>query len=260
MVSRRKPSRDALGSRIVQIGFLIALMVLWQLATTVWGVSGILLPKPADVFRELIAELKAGRFLGDLRVTLFELVTAFALSSTAGIAIGYFLSRSRYLIRVFDPLFSGIYAVPAILFFPLYVLFFGLGPESKIAMGITISFFPIALNTMAGFGNVENIYITAARSMGCSNYQLFRWVLLPAAFPVILTGLRIGLILAFLSILGSETIGSFSGLGHRIVALAEGMDTARMFAYIAFAVAIAALLNLMVSRLEGRARRSGEAE
>ena len=75
--------------------------------------------------------------------------------------------------------------------------------------------------------------------MGASDYQLFRWVLLPAAFPVILTGLRIGFTVALLSILGSETIASLAGLGHRIVHLAEGMDTARMFAYIAFAVAIA---------------------
>ena len=255
MGGRRKQSSEWIGSRVVQLGFLIALIVLWQLATTSWGVSAILLPRPVAVLHELMGELKAGRFFGDLRVTLFELVIAFAISALAGTLSGYLLSRSQYLIRVFDPLFSGIYAIPAILFFPLYVLFFGLGPPSKIAMGITISFFPIALNTMAGFGNVEKTFIVAARSMGCSEYQLFRWVLVPAAAPVIVTGLRIGFILAFLSILGSETIGSLSGLGHRIVMLAEGMDTARMYAYIAFAVAIAALLNMIVSFLEARVRR-----
>jgi ABC-type nitrate/sulfonate/bicarbonate transport system permease component len=244
-----------IGNRLVQLSFLIAVLVLWQLATTSWGVSGILLPRPAAVWRELIGELQTGRFLGDLRVTLFELVIAFAISAVTGTLSGYLLSRSRYLIRVFDPLFAGMYAIPAILFFPLYVLFFGLGPSSKIAMGITISFFPIALNTMAGFGDVEETFIVAARSMGCSAYQLFRWVLLPAAAPVIVTGLRMGFILAFLSILGSETIGSLSGLGHRIVMLAEGMDTARMYAYIVFAVAIAVLLNMIVSFFEARARR-----
>ena len=255
MNRRHKLSKDWVGSRIVQLGFLIGLFVLWHLATSAWGVSGILLPRPADVLHELIGELKTGRFVGDLGVTVFELVAAFAVSSTTGTVIGYFLSRSRYLVRVFDPLFSGIYAIPAILFFPLYVLFFGLGPESKIAMGTTISFFPIVLNTMAGFGNVDKIFIVAARSMGCSKYHMFRWVLLPAAFPVILTGLRMGFILAFLSILGSETIASLSGLGHRIVMLAEGMDTARMYAYIAFAVLIAALLNAIVARFEARGRR-----
>jgi ABC-type nitrate/sulfonate/bicarbonate transport system permease component len=256
MAPRHNRSRSSIGSRLVQLGFLIAMIVLWHLATTEWGVSGILLPKPVAVLQELIRELKTGRFIGDLKVTVFELAVAFAIASTAGTLIGYLLSRSHYLIRVFDPLFSGIYAIPAILFFPLYVLFFGLGPQSKVAMGITISFFPIALNTMAGFSNVERTFIVAAHSMGCSHYQLFRWVLLPAALPVIITGLRMGFILAFLAILGSETIGSLSGLGHRIVNLAEAMDTARMYAYIVFAVAIAVLLNMFVSFLEARGRRA----
>ena len=75
--------------------------------------------------------------------------------------------------------------------------------------------------------------------MGASDYQMFRYVLLPAALPVILTGMRMGFTVALLSIIGSETIASLAGLGHRIVHLAEGMDMARMFAYIAFVVAIA---------------------
>ena len=103
------------------------------------------------------------------------------------------------------------------------------------------------LNTIAGFGYVDRIFITAARSMGASDFQMFRHVLLPAALPVILTGLRIGFTVALLSILGSETIASLAGLGHRIVHLAEAMETARMFAYIAFAVVIAAILNTVVT-------------
>ena len=70
---------------------------------------------------------------------------AFALAMTSGTLVGYFVSRTRYSIRVFEPLFAGIYSIPIILFLPLYVLFFGLGPASKIALGTTISFFPIVL-------------------------------------------------------------------------------------------------------------------
>ena len=132
---------------------------------------------------------------------------------------------------------------------------FGLGPPSKIALGATISFFPIVLNTIAGFGYVDKIFTVSARSMGASNYQLFRWVLLPAAFPVILTGLRMGFSVALLAILGSETLASLGGLGHRTVHLSESMDMARMFAYITFVVAIAAFLNAAVSRLEAKGKR-----
>jgi len=250
-----RQARSGLLSRGVQVGFVIVLLAAWYLGTAYGHISPILLPNPVNVFDELMDVLRTGEFIDDLQVTLGEVAAAFSISATTGVALGYLISRSQYSIRVFEPLFAGIYAVPIILFLPLYVLFFGLGPASKIALGVTTSFLPIVLNTIAGFGYVDRIFILSARSMGASEFQLFRWVLLPAALPVILTGLRIGFTVALLSILGSETIASLAGLGHRIAHLAEGMDIARMFAYIAFVVAIAALLNTVVSTLEARARR-----
>ena len=242
-------------SRAVQIAFLLGLILLWYFATTRWGVSHLLLPNPVVVYHELTNVLGSGEFAPDLMVTLSELAVAFGISSVSGIMFGYLISRSQYLIRVFEPLLASIYSIPIILFLPLYILFFGLGPLSKIALGTTISFFPIVLNTIAGFGYVDAIFIVAARSMGASDLQMFRYVLLPAALPVILTGLRVGFTVALLSILGSETIASLAGLGHKIVHLAEAMETAHMFAYIAFAVAIAAFLNTVVTTLENWAKR-----
>ena len=246
---------QSLGSRLVQVGFLVALLLLWYLATNYWGVNRLLLPNPVSVWQQLLDVLRSGEYLPDLRVTLTELVIAFALSMSSGTIVGFFVSRRRFTVRVFDPLFAAIYSIPIILFLPLYVLFFGLGPASKIALGATISFFPIVLSTIAGFSNVDRTLVTAARSMGASDYQLFRYVLVPAALPVILSGLRMGFTVALLSIIGSETIASLAGLGHHIVQLAEGMDMARMFAYIVFVVAIAAVLNGIVSVLEARGRR-----
>ena len=254
MSEASRQARSKLLSRGVQAGFVLVLLAAWYLGTTYGHISPILLPNPVNVFDELIDVLSTGEFVGDLEVTLSELAIAFSISATAGIVLGYLISRSQYSIRVLEPLFAGIYAVPIILFLPLYILFFGLGPASKIALGVTTSFLPIVLNTIAGFGYVDRIFVRAARSMGASEFQLFRWVLLPAAFPVILTGLRIGFTVALLSILGSETIASLAGLGHRIAHLAESMDIARMFAYIAFAVAIALFLNTVVSTLESKAR------
>ncbi len=251
------PDKDdgRLASRAVQAAFLIALVALWFLATTRWRVSPLLLPNPVAVAGDFWDILKSGEFIGDLRVTLTELAVAFALAATSGVVAGYLISPSQYRIRVLEPLLAGIYSIPIILFLPLYVLFFGLGPASKIALGTTIGFFPIALNTIAGFGYVDRALITAARSMGASDYQLFRYVLVPAALPIVLSGMRMGFTVALLSIIGSETIASLAGLGHRIVHLAEGMEMARMFAYIAFVVAIAAILNAAVSALEARGRR-----
>jgi ABC-type nitrate/sulfonate/bicarbonate transport system permease component len=242
-------------SRLIQAGFLVGVVALWYLAATRWGVNRLLLPNPVAVYDNLVDIVRSGEFIDDLETTLGELAAAFAISAAGGVTSGYLISRSRYWIEVFEPLFAAVYAIPIILFLPLFVLFFGLGPASKIALGAAISFFPIVINTIAGFGHVDRLFVTAARSMGASDYHLFRHVLLPAASPVILTGLRMGFTVALLSIIGSETLASLAGLGHRIVHLAEAMEMARMFAYIVFVVAIAATLNAIVSRLEAHGKR-----
>jgi ABC-type nitrate/sulfonate/bicarbonate transport system permease component len=247
-------NRDAAASRSVQVGFLALIIALWYLAATRWGVNRLLLPDPRAVYADLIEILRTGEFVPDLEVTLGELAAAFSISAVSGLVIGYLISRSPYAIRVFEPLFAAIYSIPIILFLPLFVLFFGLGPPSKIALGATISFFPIVINTIAGFGHVDCQFVVAAQSMGASDYHLFRHVLLPAALPVVLTGLRIGFTTALLAIIGSETLASLAGLGHHIVQLAESMEMARMFAYIVFVVAIAATLNTIVSVLEARGK------
>ena len=239
-------------SRAFQIGFVLVGVALWWAASNVWGVNQLLLPKPQLVAGELADILTSGEFWPDLLQTLKELAAAFAIAATLGLGVGFLVSLAPPAVKVFEPLLAALYAVPIILFLPLYVLFFGLGAWSKIALGATIAFFPIVLNTIAGFISVDRLYVTSARSMGASSWKLIRCVLVPGAFPVILTGLRIGFIVALLSIIGSETIASLAGLGHRIVFLAEGMEIARMFAYIAFVVAIAAGLNAFVSRLEAR--------
>lgn len=244
---------DGLGQRVIQIGFLAGLLALWAFATSYGAVSPFILPAPAAVAESLWRLLVSGAFLGDLGITLSEVGIAFTASMIAGFVIGYFVSRSAFLVRVFEPLFSSLYAVPVVLFLPLFILFFGLGMSSKVAIGITTSFFPIVLSTIAGFANVDRIYVAAARSMGSSNAKLFWHVLLPAAFPVILTGLRMGFIVAFLSILGAETIASIAGLGHRIVQHAEALETKDMFANIALVIGISTLLNMGLSALERRA-------
>jgi ABC-type nitrate/sulfonate/bicarbonate transport system permease component len=239
----------------LQLGFVLVLILVWHFATADWGVSHLLLPAPAAVWRNLWDVLASGEFLPDLRVTLFELAAAFAIACSAGLTLGYLVSRSRRSIATFEPLLASIYSVPMILLLPLYVLFFGLGPGSKIALGATVSFFPIVLHAIAGFGSVDRIFITSARSMGASHAQMFRHVLLPAALPVVVSGLRMGFTIALLAVLGSETIASFAGLGHKIAELAEAMETARMFAYIAFVIAIAGTLNFLTTSLERLVRR-----
>ncbi len=242
-------------ARIVQATFLVVVFGLWYVVSTQRLINPLILPslpKVGDAFVTIVAR---GVFLPDLQVTLTELFCGYAIAVVLGSLVGFAVSRRRYTVRAFDPLIAGLAAVPLILFLPLYVMFFGIGIGSKIAIGATIAFFPIAMSTIAGFANVEPLFLVAARAMGASNAQLFREILVPAALPVILSGLRMGFVLCFLSILGAETIISYGGLGHKIVELGESMDTPRMFGYIAFVVLIAIAINTTVTALERRGRR-----
>jgi ABC-type nitrate/sulfonate/bicarbonate transport system permease component len=241
--------------RLVQVCFIGAILLLWYVVTENGWVSPILLPSLTDSWHEFVLLIASGSYWPDLAVTLYELAVAFSIAAILGCIIGYVVSRTRFSVRVFDPLFAGMYSVPAILLYPLYVLFFGLGSGSKIAIGATIAFFPIVLSTIAGFDYVDRAYIVSARSMGASAAQMFWSVMLPAAFPVVINGLRMGFILAFLSILGAETIASLAGLGHRIVSYAESMDPAKMFAYIFLAIIMAFVLNALVSLAQARVKR-----
>src|SRR4030095_9925308 len=102
IMSARSEQRSRFASRAVQVGFVVALLALWYLGTAVWGVSHLLLPNPVKVWHELKDVLASGDFWPDLQITLMELVIAFAISCTSGITLGYLISRSPYLIRVFE--------------------------------------------------------------------------------------------------------------------------------------------------------------
>jgi ABC-type nitrate/sulfonate/bicarbonate transport system permease component len=241
--------------RFVQLGILGAVLAGWYVVTLPGHVNPLLLPAPAPVFRAFGALLTTSSVWPDLLVTISEWLIAFAIGAVAGCIAGYLVSLTAFSVRVFDPLLAGLYSIPMILLYPLYLLFFGLGPGSKIAIGTTIAFFPIVLNTIAGLSYVDRAYVRAARSMGASNLQLFATVLVPAAFPAILTGFRLGGIIAFMTILGCEMISSLSGLGHRIVELADQMEPAQMFANILFAVLIAVAINGAVYVAEARGKK-----
>jgi ABC-type nitrate/sulfonate/bicarbonate transport system permease component len=145
-----------------------------------------------------------------------------------------------------------MFAVPLTLFFPLFVVFFGIGPESKVAYAATTCFFPIALNTIAGFANVDEHYLRAARAMGASSVAQFRYIYLPAAFPVLATGLRIGFFICIAAVLGGETLAALSGIGKSIALAAELMETARLYAWIAYVVTVSVTLNLIALAAESR--------
>jgi ABC-type nitrate/sulfonate/bicarbonate transport system permease component len=240
--------------RSVQIAFLLVVIGLWFAATQTGAVSPLLLPPIDKVWTALRNLVVTGPFWSAVWVTLATVARAYALAVVSGLLIGYVVARSRFLTEVFEPVIANAFTIPIILFFPLFLLFFGIGPGSKIAYGAIYGFFPVALNTIAGLSGVERRYLWAARSMGLSTFGLFRHVLFPSAFPVILTGLRIAFFICFASVLGGEELSASAGIGKSIAQLAELMDAARMYAWIVFVIVVSLALNFALTQVEGRIR------
>ncbi len=241
-------------SRAIQIAFFALVLAAWWLATATHSISPLFLPGPAAIAQQIGRIAHAPTLAVDVFYTLGTFAVAYALAVLAGLAAGYAISTRRFLTRVYEPLLASLYAIPIVVFFPTFILFFGTGPNSKIALGALYAFFPIALNTIAGFTQVDGQLIAAARSMGANDTQLLRRVLIPAAFPIVATGMRIAFIACFASILAGEMIASDHGLGHEIAQSGQMMDIAKMFGYVTLVVLAAFAFNFGVSALEARRR------
>jgi ABC-type nitrate/sulfonate/bicarbonate transport system permease component len=243
--------RDRLLIRSIQLGLFASVFAAWYLATQS-GVRRLLLPPPELVWREMQVLWSSGRLWSAAVVTLNEIWQAYSIAVVAGVAVGFMVSRSRALVRIFEPVLTGMFAVPLTLFFPLFVVFFGIGPESKVAYAATQCFFPIALNTIAGFASVDDLYLRASRAMGASSLAQFRYIYLPAALPITVTGLRIGFFICIAAVLGGETLAALNGIGKSIALAAELMETARLYAWIAYVVTVSVTLNLLALAAEQR--------
>lgn len=238
----------------IQIAVVAVMLGAWTYGTHARHWRSLFIPAPDQVWSNLLALAASGALWDAAKVTLLSIAEAYVLAAVAGVMVGFLVARSDGLRRLFEPMLSGLFAIPITMFFPLFILFFGTGPASKVAYGAVYAFFPIALNTIAGFATVEPLYLRSLRSMGASGLQQLRHIYLPAALPVTITGLRIGFFICIASVLGGETLASVAGIGRSIALAAELMDTARMYAWIVFVVAITVILNLLVYAAESRVK------
>jgi ABC-type nitrate/sulfonate/bicarbonate transport system permease component len=151
-----------------------------------------------------------------LLLTVREIVAAYLLAIAAGLACGFVLGFNRVVGRAYGPLIAALYAVPAVVWYPSLMLFFGLDAASKIAFGFLLGFFPITLAVLAGIQQVNPQLVTVARAFGASSPTTFRKVMLPAMLFTLVGGLRTGLALSVIGVIVGEILGSKAGMGSLI--------------------------------------------
>ncbi|MPZ63519.1 MAG: ABC transporter permease subunit [Propionibacteriales bacterium] len=245
--------RDVRQTATVVVGRTLLVVVVvgcWQWLSQSGWVSPLLLPAPLDVVRRLSELLATAEPWHALFVTVVDVVLAFVFSVVLGIAFGVAVGSSRYWSQVTEPLLVALYTIPIIVIYPVLTLMFGIGDVSKVVFGGIYGFFPIAANALRGIQLVSPAYLEAARSLGASRRQL-RWtVLVPAARPFIMAGVRIGLSLNLIAVVAGQMLASADGIGFLISTNAQLLNASDLYAYILLTFVLAAAINYVLTRNE----------
>jgi ABC-type nitrate/sulfonate/bicarbonate transport system permease component len=236
----------------IQVGTLVAVVLVWQAATARRWVSPLILPDLSRLGQTFVALLGTPETYHHVTVTAYEFGGAMALALSAGLVVGVIAGTVRYVGDLIEPVLLALYAIPIVMAFPLCILFFGIGSASKIAFGGLYAFFPVAIHTLKGLRHVDPAYIRAAVSMGAGPWLLLIRVMVPAAFPVILTGVRLGAVLGLLSVVAGEMLGALEGVGQMLTRSVEALVSAEAFAWILITIVMVTLVGGTLSWLEHR--------
>jgi ABC-type nitrate/sulfonate/bicarbonate transport system permease component len=234
---------------IARLVVVVLLLLLWEAAAR-WWIDPIFLSPPSRVLSTLGDLFATKGVPGALRITFWELSVAFAIAVVVGLAIGLTVGLSRFANRSFMPIILLLYGIPQITILPLFILFFGIGAPSKIAFGVTHGVFPIVVTVVAGVQNIKPILMTAARSMGASRWQIFRWVIFPHMIPTFFAGMRLGMTGVLLGVLLAELYVSTAGIGYFTQLFTQAFDPTKLLGLVSVLAAMAIALNEMVRRAE----------
>ncbi len=251
---------DALGARpltrrgrtTLTIVSLVGTLALWALVTGAGWVDRILLPSPLEVLRALTASVQDGSLLRHITASLLRVLEGFLVALVVAVPLGIAMGVSHVVRGLVEPLLELLRPIPPIALIPLAILWFGIDELSKVFIIAYGAFFPILLNTMAGFREVDPVQVRAAQVLGAKRYHVFRDVVLRSAFPFIVVGARVGMGMAFIVLVAAELIASSVGLGFLISDARYNFRTDQMFLGMACIGVLGFLLNKLLLETERR--------
>lgn len=240
-------------------------LVLWEALPRSGAIPELLLPPLSKTLVALFNE--RAEYAQAMVVTLYEIALGMLIACGAGIVVGALVGGLAKLRILLLPVFSSLYAVPIVILYPVFNAWFGIGSQSKIIFAGVYGFFPVMLSTAAGIRTIEGQLLLAARSMGATVPQQITRVIVPAAIPTVLTGLRLGGALTIIGVVVAEMLTSAAGIGYLVTSYRTVLDSPHVFAgvlmILVFSVAFDALARYaerktMVWQTAGR--RSGDAQ
>jgi ABC-type nitrate/sulfonate/bicarbonate transport system permease component len=227
---------------------LVALVIFgaWEAMSRSGLFYGEVVPSLLKIGASLIKLLLDPIFYRNLQVTTLETMLALAIGAGAGITTGIVLGANRFLMRAFEPYVYYLSPTPRIILFPVMIMWFGVGPASKIALGALSAFFAIALSTAAGMRQIDPILIRVGRSFRANIWQMAMKIYLPAMRVPILNGIRLGMGTAIITVLLGETKLSNQGLGYLIMQIYTRFDMPGLYALLITIFVIAGAVNALI--------------
>jgi sulfonate transport system permease protein len=193
-----------------------ALILLWHFVVKAGLVQELVMPSPWSVAKTFYRFVTEGEFFVHLWASFSRIMTGFSIGAFLGILFGILVGHFQLFERFFDPVIQALRPIPIAAWLPLAIVWFGIGDKPGIFLIVMGTFFPIFVNTVHGVKFTQPVLIRAARMLGATPSRLLLFVILPAALPNILTGIRIGLGLAWVCVVISELLGVTAGLGFII--------------------------------------------
>lgn len=232
---------------------LLVLGLVWHWASSRSPIlARYVLPPFSEVWESLVDLYASGKLWQHIVASLWRTLTGFSLAAVTGVPFGLVLGRYHWLYRLFEPIIEVLRPVSPIAWIPLSILWFGIGEASKVFLVWLLAFFVILVNTIAGVMRVERRLVEAALTLGAGERQLFAMVILPAALPSVLTGLRLGLGLAFAAIVIAEMIAARVGIGYMMERGRAVVNPAQVLIGMALLTVLGYLLNQGFLALQGR--------
>ena len=233
-----------------QVAVGVAALTLWQVLVSWKILDAFFVSRPSDIAQRIAQWMATGSLWGHLASTLEESLLGLVAGAALGISHGFWFGRSPLLASVFDPYIKMLNAVPRVVLAPLFLLWFGLGIWSKVALAVTLVFFVMFFSTYQGVRDADRVLIDNVRMLGASEGQLVRHVLIPSALTWFFSSLQTSLGFAMVGAVVGEYLGSTRGLGY-VIAQAEGtFDTTGVFAGMTVLGVVVVLVSAGVTRLE----------
>lgn len=249
---RAERQRQSIHRLIDRVGLTLALLVAWELVVRAGLVGAFFISQPSLILADLYKLFATGFIYRHMAITLGEALAGLLAGTLLGMSVGFGAALSRRLADALQPLLVALNSMPRVAIAPMFIIWFGFGPESKVALTMAVVFFIVFFNTFSGARSVDPVLVNNVRAMGGSRMHVLRLVVIPFTAAWVFAAMNTSISMALIAAVVAEFVGATAGLGWIMVQASGVLDTTRLFSMMVVLAVIGALLFAGVRWLEER--------